>query len=333
MCRRRMTSRQIRGGLVWLLLVVVYAGCQSKKPTMDLPIYNYPPETFFEGEALPVARAIRQNDTTTLVQLLHQKRVDLNYVGKEGMTFLLWAYEHQLPDCLRVLVQQGADINQTLHLKSLKTGYFYDTHLIYIASVGPSEQMLRTIIGLGANMNLGQDGEQPLLKTVYTRQYDRMWLLIEAGADINYRFEQFNSVLFALNDLNQFELVVRLIERGAKFDEPTHDLALSLQETGADAPENQIWQRKLKRMLIERGVHFPVPRPYEQKYIPIETQWAQTPEGRAWEAKVNRMGANPEVVGQVWQQEREGLMTALKQWMVANHIEEPEDPPYVPEKN
>ena len=130
---------------------------------MDLPIYKYPPETFFAGEALLVARAIRQNDTTTLTQLLQQQRVNPNQVGKEGMTLLLWAYEHQSDNSLRVLVRHGADVNRRLTLRSPKTGNDYNTHLIDIAVVGPSDQMVLTLLALGADPKLPfQQGEPSL---------------------------------------------------------------------------------------------------------------------------------------------------------------------------
>ena len=291
---------------------------------MDLPIYKYPPEAFFAGEALPLARAIRQNDTTTLTQLLQQRRVDPNVVGKDGMTLLLWAYEHQLPDCLAVLVGQGADINRTLRLKSTKTGNYYNTHLINIAAVGPSEALLLTLLKLGANPNLReQDSTPALINTIYSDRYDRFRLLVERGADVNEKDGGGEPIIMALADLNHFDQAVWLVEHGAKVDEPKGELALTLQETSADEPANMAWQRKLKKMLIERGVQFPVPRPWERNYIPLEAQWAKTPEGKQAQDNINRLGADPNVVGPQWVTARDAYMEALKAWMAANNIPEP----------
>ncbi len=328
-----LTAASLRPLCIYFFLLFICLACQQET-RMTNPIYRHQPNEFFAGPALPVAQAIRQNDTLTLTKLLQAHSVDPNYVGKEGMTFCLWAYEHQFIGCLEVLVQQGADINQTIRLKSPKTGNFYNTHLINIAAVGPSDAVLLALLKLGANPSLKeQDSEPTLLNAMFERRYDRIRLLVEHGADINMPDAADRAVVIHLARLNQFDQVIWLIEHGAKYDEPRNELALLLQETSADEPAFMEWERKLKRMLIERGVHFPIPRPWEQKYKAIEDHWAQTPEGQAWEEKVNRMGADPEVVGNVWKEERKKLMTVLKQWMAANNIDEPEEPPYVPEKN
>ena len=311
-----------QGVFIWSLWLLTTC-CQSNKPTMDLPIYKYPPEAFFAGEALPVARAIRQNDTTALAQLLQQQRVDPNYVGKDGMTFLLWAYEHQLPDCLAVLVRQGADINRTMHLKNSKTGYIYTTHLTNIAALGPSEVMLIALLKLGADPNLEKDGEPAIVNTVYANRYDRMRLLVSYGADVNKPYQGSGTVLMPVAGLNYFDQVVWLIEHGARFNEPGNELELALQESGADEPANMEWQRKLKKLLIDKGAHFPVPRPWERNYIPLEAQWAQTPEGKQAQDNINRLGADPNVVGPQWVTARDAYIEALKAWMVANNIPEP----------
>ena len=310
-------------GAMVLAVMLLVNGCQSKKPLMDLPILKYPPEAFFAGEALPLARVIRQNDTTALAQLLQQKRVDPNYVGKDGMTFLLWAYEHQLPDCMAVLVRQGADINRTMTLKSPKTGYNYTTHLVNITTVGPSETMLLTLLKLGANPDAKEETEPAVLNAVYAERYDRMRLLVEHGADVNLTGLDAGTLIVPVADLHYFDQAVWLVEHGAKVDEPNNDLALTLQETGATEPANMEWQSKLKKMLIERGVHFPVPRPWERNYIPIEAQWAKTPEGKQAQDNINRLGADPNVVGPQWVGARDAYMEALKRWMAANNITEP----------
>ncbi len=328
-----LTAASLRPLCIYFSLLFICLACQQET-RMTNPIYRHQPNEFFTGPALPVAQAIRQNDTLALTKLLQAHSVDPNYVGKEGMSFCLWAYEHQFVGCLRVLVQQGANINQTIRLKSHKTGNFYNTHLINIAAVGPSDTVLLALLKLGANPSLKeQDSEPTLHNAVMARRYDRLRLLVEHGADVNMLDDADSPAIIDATRLNHFDQVVWLIEHGADYNKPENSLSVSLQETEADEPANLEWQRKLKRMLIERGVHFPIPRPWEQKYKAIEAQWAQTPEGQAWEEKVNRMGADPQVVGQAWQQEREGLMTALKQWMAANQIEEPEDPPYDTEKN
>ena len=176
---------------------------------MDLPIYKYSPETFFGGEALPVARAIRRNDTTTLTQLLQQRRVDTNYVGKEGMTFLLWAYEHQFIDCLRILVKHGADLNRTMRMQSAKTGNFYNTHLTNIAAVGPSDTVLVALLSMGMNPNMKkQDHESALMTTVYADRYDRLRLLVEHGADVNPADEADSPLIIHVANLNQFDQVI-----------------------------------------------------------------------------------------------------------------------------
>ena len=117
--------------------------------------------------------------------------------------------------------------------------------------------------------------------------------------------------------------MIWVIEHGADFRQHNDEVALLLQETGANAPENQVWQRRLKKLLIEKGVHFPITRPYERQYVPIETRWAATPEGKQWQEKMAQLGADPNVVAKEWKVERKAYMEALKRWMAANNIPEP----------
>ena len=246
------------------------------------------------GRALPVARAIRQNDAVTLTKLLQTRNVDPNYVGKEGMTFLLWAYEHQLADCLAVLVKQGADINRTLHLKSPKTGYVLpyssSQHCHYRAK---RSDVVDLVESWGPTQTVREENEPAALNAVYAARYDRMRLLVEHGADVNLSGLNAGTLIVPVADLHYFDQAIWLIEHGAKVDDPKHDLALTLQETGADEPANMEWQRKLKKMLIERGVRFPVPRPYERQYLPIEAQWAKTPEGKQAQGQYQPPGSRP----------------------------------------
>ena len=49
----------------------------------------------------------------------------------------------------------------------------------------------------------------------------------------------------------------------------------------------------------------------------------KTPEGKQAQDNINRLGADPNVVGPQWVNARDAYMDALKGWMTANNIPEP----------
>ena len=52
---------------------------------------RYPPEEYFDGHDLSIARAIYANDRSALKIFVQEPGFDVNKIGKQGISFLLYA--------------------------------------------------------------------------------------------------------------------------------------------------------------------------------------------------------------------------------------------------
>jgi len=317
---------------VWLLrcgLFFLLAGCHLSDPTN--PIYREDPAAYFPaGPALQLAQAIRAEDAPALDKVFAQHPdLDPNLVGSKGVTFLFWAYAHHSVPMLQVLVRHGADVNRQLHLphprpQSEGGDWLEDTYLVNIATKGPQDQLLITLLDLGANPNAKDYREEPaVLNAVYINNYDRMRILLDHGADINATDSGGATAASTLAALNYFEMVYYLLERGADWRKADGDVAYYTQQNDIGNKESIAWQIKVKRFLMAKGVEFPVPASGAARYEAIRTRWEQTPEGHAWRTKLDVLGRQPDVVGEPWVKQENAAFAEMEAWMAREGIAEP----------
>lgn len=296
------------------------------------PIYKHKPEEYFPtAPALTLAQAIREDDVAKIEAIFKQHpTLDPNQPGKQGVTFLFWAYSHHHTNAMRALVAHKANVNQPLHLPDGKGGT-ETTHLVNIATEGPQDELLVALLELGADPNAKDERKMPaLLNAVYINNYTRMKILLDHGADINGTDSAGGTAAATLASLNNFEMVHYLLERGADWRLNNGEVALSTQEKSVGNPEATRWQIKVKQLLLARGAKFPVPSSGAKRYAAIRDKWEQTPEGRAWREKLDALGAQPEVVGKAWTQQEDQAFAAMKTWMKQQGI--PEPPFFTPSK-
>ncbi|HLK98831.1 MAG TPA: ankyrin repeat domain-containing protein, partial [Hymenobacter sp.] len=255
------------------------------------PIYKHKPEEYFPaGPALEVARAIRQDDVAKLDALFkHHPELDPNLTGKDGVTFLFWAYSHHHARSLQALARHRADVNKPLVLPNSKGGQDI-THLINIATEGPKDELLIALLDLGADPNSRDERKMPALhNALYINNYKRMKILLDHGADINVTDSSGATAAATLARLNNFEMVAYLLEHGADWRKTDGEVALHTQENSVGNAEATQWQVKVKQLLIEKGAKFPVPSSGAARYREIRARWEQTPEGGAWRQKLDAL--------------------------------------------
>lgn len=309
-------------GRLWVFLSATQ--CHSMQLS-DNPISTRKPEAYFLTDtALTLAQAIRTDDIAKIDAIFRQHpTLDPNLEGKQGVTFLFWAYAHHHVKAMRALAAHKADVNRPLHLPNAQGGVDA-THLINIAAEGPKDELLLTLLDLGADPNARDERKEPALhNALYAHQYQRMKLLLDRGADINITNSAGATPAVVLARLNYFELVHYLLERGADWRKTDGEVALWTQENDTGNAEAIQWQKKVKQLLIRQGVKFPVPSPGARRYATIRERWEQTPEGRAWREKLDALGAQPEVVGKPWVEQEDAARTAMKAWMKQQGIPEP----------
>ena len=281
------------------------------------PIYKHAPEEYFPTHpALDLANAIRRDDVAGIDQVFAQHPdLDPNQDGRQGVTFLFWAYAHHHVKAIKALVAHHADPSRPLHLPNEKGGVDV-THLINIATEGPKDDLLVALLELGANPNAVDERKVPALQNaLYTNDYKRMKLLLDHGADIDAPNSSGATAAVMLARLNSFEMVHYLLERGADWRNSDTEVALWTQENDIGNPKSVAWQIKVKHLLMAKGVKFPVPSSGAARYAAIREKWEQTPEGRAWRVKLDALGAQPDVVGKLWTREELAARHAMRAWM------------------
>jgi uncharacterized protein len=247
---------------VFFLIVIILIKCRFMESN---PIYKHRASDFFKDNELLVAEAIRQNSPQEIEAIVRRStNVNLNKVGNNGMTLLFWACAHRYPNVVEKLLQLRADPNQLIDDGKTKA------HLVAICAEGIVDKTFELLLEYGGNTNGEDKGTPALHKTVYARRYDRLKLLLRKGADINSIDKQTdNSLIEFCAALNQFEIVAYLIEQGADFKRKNKlggSTALKVQENkGRVNEETEVWRAKVEQMLKDRGIVFPVERPWETR--------------------------------------------------------------------
>ncbi|MDQ2773284.1 MAG: hypothetical protein M3Y54_22595 [Bacteroidota bacterium] len=300
-------------------------------PDPTNPIYREAPETYFPaGPYLELAQAVRAEDVAAVDKVFAQHPgLNPNQPGSKGVTLLFWAYAHHSVPLLQALVRHGANVNQALHLpheRAQNQGgpWLEDTHLLNIAARGPQDDLLVALLELGADPSVKDGQKEPaLLNAIYVREYGRMKILLDHGADINGTDSAGATAASTLAALNYFEMVYYLLERGADWRAEDGAIAFHVQESEVGSEESIAWQIKVKHWLMAHGVRFPVPTAGADYYTAIRAKWEHTPEGHAWRAKLDALGRQPDVVGASWVAVEDVELAAMRAWMEREGIAEP----------
>lgn len=229
----------------------------------DNPIYKQSPSDFFAEPELAVAKAIRKDNTQQIADLINNNNsINVNATGNHGMTLLGWACAHRHPKSVEKLLELDADPNLEIINGDSKI------HLVAITASGVNDKVFELLLDYNGNPNGRMDGAPAIFKTIYARRLDRLKLLVNKGADIDIIDQQtYTSPITFCGRINQFEYAVWLLEQGADHihNRKGGNIALSVQMQKGNLTEDaEKWRAKAEQLLIERGVQFPVPLPWEQ---------------------------------------------------------------------
>lgn len=207
---------------------------------------RYPPEQFFNGQQLELAKAIRDGDLARVTTLA--RTVDLNTPGANNMTMLAFAIQEAIPvktdagnarfAIISRLVKDGAKPEQT---------FLENDNIAYDAARADTPNFLKALLAGGMSPDLRYDGDTPLLfATATDRQLPEMKVLVEHNADINIRDSLKQTALFEATSLRQWDAVDYLLAHGA---DPTIEstngltyakaLEIELNRTPKDSPQLQ----------------------------------------------------------------------------------------------
>lgn len=168
---------------VWLLGVLLSAGCVNQ-PSHQIPVGQISKhEQVVPGPAVPMVQpeftaAIKEGDVAKVVELLKGNYEQINLpLGESGWTPLHRAvlYSHQ--KLVRVLIEQGADVNLVDN---------YGWAPLHYAAMNGNSDALSFLLAYGADKNRkAQQGESPLHWAVNNNQNETVSLLVRAGAYLN----------------------------------------------------------------------------------------------------------------------------------------------------
>ncbi|MGO3699437.1 MULTISPECIES: ankyrin repeat domain-containing protein [Halomonas] len=227
---------------------------------------SYTATDFFQGPQLAMAEAIERNDMEALRQGA-ERGIDLHARGDKQITLMWFALLQENTDAIRTLVELGVHPNES----PVEGG---GTPLGQ-ALRKPGTEYLKAMLdgGLSPNDSAGNDGNDtgyPLIfRTLTSGTLEHIKLLVERGADINYRLNdgKDSSPFDSSATGTKPEIAMYLLKQGA---EP--NIRLPTGVTTAWRIHNRLSNRsgpvregfaQVRDMMIERGVEFPPPSPLE----------------------------------------------------------------------
>lgn len=195
------------------------------------------PENSFEGNFLPIGKAIYNNDKKEVIQLLTNAEISVNSVGKGGKsgkpTFLMYAVLLEKEEMVETLLKLGADPNQRCLLTNQnktndsRTGVpiiYHEANPLdhasfSISNIKTAKRICGLLIDYGADINgWGSYYNAPLKNAVMGHEGQKAKEMIKfflsKGADINAHLDKFGSnILHSIS--GEWQLIDYLLDEGA----------------------------------------------------------------------------------------------------------------------
>ena len=252
------------------LLSVLLSGCnlifKNSKGLAPEPQVYFP-----DGQELKMATAIYDGDTRS-VQSMINDGVDLNRIGKGGMTYLYYAMLTMNYDMMELLLKNGADPNihsdfytrPDLHKKGLSDDETIGVCLVYSGYGDYDIKYMKLLLKHGANIN-DTTYISPLSTAVrdQVQGKEKIKYLAEHGLNLNFS-KSGTPVIGGQAAVYEWDMVLFLLDLGADpmaGDDPDFYVATAVQDyydEGFDLnSEYGKMAQEVKRRLEQRGVKFP----------------------------------------------------------------------------
>lgn len=213
------------GSRSFVLMLVLLSGVLCRQPEIS-PYRTRNVRVVFEDPGLrDLAQAAANGQVERLTEII-RSGVPINGMGKVGITPLYWAFKHHNETGFETLLKMGANPNL----------YLEDGTSFMVAFAEPIHDdeyehdnifFLKTALKYGGNPNLRSDPQRcpdvsPLIAAATLgSSLKRIDILLDAGAEIDYKTRGGNTALFRAATLNQYHVVWHLIQRGANFQAKT----------------------------------------------------------------------------------------------------------------
>jgi uncharacterized protein len=173
------------------------------------PVLSLNPAEFYEGPALQAAQFIRTGRLEDLRRMLVAKQLDPNTRGLKGMPLLVWAAGHRNNAAVALLMDHGADGNIVFEAGRKKLSF------IGLAVGIEDPGLLQVLIKHKVNLDGVPPTEPPLFTAIHAHHWDRFVQLLDSGAHINQPNSAGFTPVMELAVAKQFDRVWWMLERGA----------------------------------------------------------------------------------------------------------------------
>jgi len=210
---------------------------------------------YFTAESVrTLIQAAEENDEPKVKELINSG-TNVNYIGKNGWTPLLWLMLSNEYEGMKLLLKHGANPNLIT----------WDDNSAVTLAAGGSHLGVKTLdilLNNGGDPNaVGHRGDTALIIAIERRYWSRMRMLLKHGADIDKMDSYRTSTpLTAAAFQGQYEQVHYLLEQGADYTVVNHfgkTLAHAMKYPIGDASP---WKKKVQTWLEGRGITFPAPK-------------------------------------------------------------------------
>jgi ankyrin repeat protein len=225
------------------------------------------PETFFEGDQLPLAYAIHDGDLAKVEAL--EKTVDLNRHGLHNFSFLAYAFNQATQDeknpdsvyfkIMASLVRAGADVDDNAAPRS------EDSTPLSSSLQAISPNYLRALLDGGMSPDYMDEQDPILFQVAHDPLLASVKLLVARGVNVNARDVLGKTAVFNALSTGQLDVVNYLLDHGADPNVVDHlgfrftyDLSQAIDEqTGDDPYHFRPRMIAIRDRLIKQGVKWP----------------------------------------------------------------------------
>ena len=213
------------------------------------------PSDYFESDAQIIAQFIDKEDISIISSKIN--KLNINMQGKDGLTFIFYAFLNRKKQSFKWLVENGADVDLAWLIRDQKS-----THLINQAVKLEDSYYFDLLLKVAMLNATDEDGSQATHNAIMTSQFGRLKSLLDAGADINGKNRNGDTPLLLLLKLSNYDDAYQILKRGADLkvaDKMGNTVAYIIQDDKLPpTSESYSWWKKIKDELIKQGVKFPV---------------------------------------------------------------------------
>jgi len=235
-----------------LLLVFIVVSCSKKR--------LYPPAYFYtDTKTIELCEAISNADEKKITQLL-QKGADINKVGKDGMTPLLWAFKCALKTkkqkIYEMVLKKGGNPNIVITGSGLK-----NKSVMYLVCMMDDSEYLEITLKYAKFKKDERVSVKDLINAIdaSNSSLKKVKMLVASGVDINKAYYGDVPIIFAAH-LNQWHIVYYLLCAGADpkiKGNNSFDLAQIIEESNELMSRKGFrykYLRKCAKFLKDKGI-------------------------------------------------------------------------------